>query len=294
MRGRVIDRPRSNQPGGWSSPKDSGLSPMLHYCLKHNYEYYPNDWTDTATGVRYEKGYYDENGKHYEDVAFLYDGKYKNVLCKCEYCDTVTKLDWEKDGSLICPQCGGTMKLLSELDEYTRDPNYEKNRSIPGYVDYADLNKPQPRPRSRFGLGKRLLVILLVAFLAAFAAYALRSRFDAGPTPLSNVELFGSSVYLEQTGPGAYVIADSDSYDKQIRWSPSDDSYYDSASGLYLWYNTDVSPNLWQYWYEPISGDYGDYGWMEYEDGQWYIEAEQGDWITLPSRYDRSALWHID
>ena len=85
-----------------------------------------------------------------------------------------------------------------------------------------------------------------------------------------------------------------DSYDKQIRWSPSDDSYYDSASGLYLWYNTDVSPNLWQYWYEPISGDYGDYGWMEYEDGYWYIEVGEASWMEVPEEYDTSVLWHIE
>ena len=79
-----------------------------------------------------------------------------------------------------------------------------------------------------------------------------------------------------------------------MRWSSGDDSYYDSASGLYLWYNTDLSPNLWQYWYEPISGDYGDYGWMEYENGVWYIEAEQAQWLPVPASYDTAPLWHID
>ncbi len=296
MRGSIIDRPRSNQPRGWSGTEHSGIMPVLHYCRNHNYEYYPSDWTDADTGTHYEKGYYDENGRHYEDVAFLRDGKYKNVLCKCEYCDTVTKLDLEKDGPLICPQCGGTMKLLSELDEYTRDPNYEKNRSIPSYVDYADLNKPQTQPRTRsyFGLWKIFLVILAVA-AAVGLAYGLTSRSaQGGEPPVSNVDLFGSSVYLRQTAPGAYAIADSSTYDKVMRWSSGDDSYYDSASGLYLWYNTDLSPNLWQYWYEPISGDYGDYGWMEYEDGTWYIEAERGQWVPVPASYDTAPLWHVD
>ena len=54
-----------------------------------------------------------------------------------------------------------------------------------------------------------------------------------------------------------------------------------------------MRPALWQYWYEPISGDFGDYGWMEYEDGIWYIETDAGQWDPVPEEYDLTCLWHI-
>lgn len=51
----------------------------------------------------------------------------------------------------------------------------------------------------------------------------------------------------------------------------------------------------WQYWYEGISSDYGEFGWMEFDYGEelWYIEIDQGDWIVLPEKYDKSRLWYI-
>ena len=33
-----------------------------------------------------------------------------------------------------------------------------------------------------------------------------------------------------------------------------------SWMSVYLWYNTDVAPNLWQYWYDDIAGG-NYYGW---------------------------------
>ena len=75
----------------------------------------------------------------------------------------------------------------------------------------------------------------------------------------------------------------------------SDGNYYDSETGTYFWFNTEVTPPQWQYWVEGISDDYGDYGWMEYDDAeqQWYIESEDG-WDVLPADYDADALWHFE
>jgi hypothetical protein len=72
-------------------------------------------------------------------------------------------------------------------------------------------------------------------------------------------------------------------------------NYYDRESDCWLWLNTDVTPSVWQYWYEGISSDFGDYGWMEWseKDRAWYIETSAGNWNRLPSRYDTSSLWHI-
>ncbi|MBR6377960.1 MAG: hypothetical protein IKS05_09400 [Oscillospiraceae bacterium] len=330
MRGSIIDRPRYNQPRGYTPSEHHNVSPIPHYCVHHNYFYYPLSWTDEATGQEYKRGYYDENGQYYENVVFQTDGVYKNVVCQCEYCDTISKIDWTEGGPLICPQCGGTMKILSALDEYTQDPNYEKNKSIPSYVDYADRGSYDGEssgggnPATFF---KSILIIIgVILALVVCMEFVRGSRYQAEDDypigyvredggvylgngawgwygapddnseydPPSNPELFNSVIYLNDIGPGVCSITGDVDHDRELIWDEAEESYHDPDSDLWAWYNTDVYPNLWQYWYEPISQDYGDYGWMEWEDGVWYIEADEGYWIEVPAQYDTSPLWHIE
>ena len=64
-------------------------------------------------------------------------------------------------------------------------------------------------------------------------------------------------------------------------------SFAASGNPLTLWYNSDASQ--WQYWVEGLSSDYGDAGWMEYNDGQWYIETRPGSWVKYTD--DNGTLW---
>ena len=79
-------------------------------------------------------------------------------------------------------------------------------------------------------------------------------------------------------------------------WDDEMECYYDPETDCYFWYNDTTKTHTWQYWYEDISSDYGDYGWMEFDstEKQWYIEVSDGEWIELPSEYDRSNLWHVE
>ena len=106
---------------------------------------------------------------------------------------------------------------------------------------------------------------------------------------------FGSEIRLNLSGQNAYHYAGSadQTYDKRLVWDSDADSYYDASTECWLWYNTDVEPPIWQYWYEGISSDYGDYGWMEHDSSGWYIEKSQNNWIQLPAQYDTSKLWYI-
>ena len=83
---------------------------------------------------------------------------------------------------------------------------------------------------------------------------------------------------------------------RSCEWNKEYESYYDPETDCYFWYNDTTKTHTWQYWYEGISSDYGDYGWMEYDASKslWYIEVSDGEWIELPSKYDRSRLWHIE
>lgn len=108
----------------------------------------------------------------------------------------------------------------------------------------------------------------------------------------TNLEIYGNDIYLDEISPNTYRICTAqDEYEKHLTWDYGAESYYDYDSDCYLWYNTDVSPNLWQYWYDDIAGD-SYYGWMECEGDKWYIEVSDTDWELYTG--DTSNLWHIE
>ncbi|MBR0353210.1 MAG: hypothetical protein IJH53_08395 [Oscillospiraceae bacterium] len=288
-------KPRVNQPSGFRPVGGRGALWMIG--RRHDYVYYPFAWTDTSTGRHYEKGYYDESGKRYENVAFEKDGKYENVLCHCPYCDqdTVLTLDAANvSHSLQCPHCNGPMELKTQLDEYSGMQNASSAEPV-----YRTAEAPKK---------KRHIGLIIIGVLAGLGILGNIVE-DKTPTVTydppeqgyvinyddnSNVALFGETVYLKRTEEGEYAITnDSGAADKVMQWSNYDDSYYDPDSDCWIWCNTDMSPRVWQYWYEGISSDFGDYGWMEHEDTGWYIEESEGRWIELPDSYDTSGLWYI-
>ena len=290
-------RPRVNQPSGFRPVGGRGTSWIIG--RRHDYVYYPFAWTDTSTGRYYEKGYYDENGRRYENVAFEKNGKYENVLCHCSYCgqDTVLTLDAEnvKTHSLQCPHCGGPMELKTQLDEQVTAPAVNTGDTV-----YRSAEAPKKKRHT----GLIVIGILVALGILGNIGKSGSEEIDLYDPPQqgytinysdnSNVSLFGETVYLKQIAEGKYRITnDAGSPDKVMIWSDYDDSYYDADSDCWVWCNTDMDPAVWQYWYEGISSDFGDYGWMEHDDTGWYIEESDGHWIALPDRYDTSGLWYI-
>ena len=104
----------------------------------------------------------------------------------------------------------------------------------------------------------------------------------------------GTEISLERSGADSYRYSAAGSADKTLVWDVDADSYYDADSDCWLWYNEDVNPAVWQYWYGGISSDYEESGWMEHYSDGWFIEASPGNWIPLPDSYDSSGLWYID
>ncbi len=269
-----------------------------YYCgRRHDYVYYPESWTDESTGTYYEKGYYDENGRHYDSVAFTKDGKYENVMCRCPYCGQNSVLDLtEKEAGarkLQCPHCGGPMEIVSELDDtVTQVP---ENTHV--YHSEESLRKfrQQPKKKSRWWI----IAVILLAFSLFSRIGRSAPQNSYAPQQSQQIQLIGQStaddvIVLTKTGPSSYRISSSQVGDKTLVWDPEAESYYDAETECWLWYNTDVEPALWQYWYEGISSEYGESGWMEHEDSGWYIEAAWEDWIELPQTFDMSRLWYIE
>ena len=295
--GRIITRRRVNQPSGWDLREHGGRRPENHYCLRHNYVYYPEAWTDSATGRNYKKGYYDEEGTYYQDVVFRRNGRYDNVVCTCEYCGTSSKINWDGTGAITCPACGGPLNVSSAVDEYTQDPGYTNSSSE------ASASRQRGRTGCCVAAVIGLAMFIVLGVIGMMLDRTPEYDFQAPETaavetyqgPADNTDIFGTVLWLDRQEDGSYVLSPdgADSYDKKLTWDYGEGSYYDPEADCWLWFNTDVLPNLWQYWYEGISSDY-ESGWMEYEPDGWYIETEWGEWIPLPEDYDAAQLWHME
>ena len=288
------------------------MRPTYYYGRRHDYVYYPESWTDSESGTHYEKGYYDENGKYYDSVAFQKNGKYENVVCHCPYCGTETVMSLDNRAgstqSLQCPGCGAPMEIKSELDEVLDQP--AENTHV--YDSEASLSNAFGQPKKKKGHGLFIAVAIALCLLisSGFKNALYRSfhkptieqpsyqqqqiaqpDYSSGTNSLS---LNQQMIYLEKQEDGSYhVVSDPIRADRILYYDKEFDSFYEENSDCWLWYNSDVDPEVWQYWYEGISSDYGDYGWMEHDAEGWWIEAAEGDWIPLPSSYDSSRLWYI-
>ena len=275
----------------------SGLRPSYLYGRRHDYVYYPESWTDQSTGTSYAKGYYDENGQYYDSVAFQKDGQYENVVCHCPYCGQITILNLSAEDAvsqnLQCPHCGGPMEIQSELDDYVR----QATDSFSTYDSGEEYRQARKKKRRR-----SWLIVLALLFGLVVYDWILDHREESNPEPqVQQLQIaepdaaeFGSTIILDKKGSDSYSITSAKTGDKKLEWDSGADSWYDVDTDCWLWYNTDVEPAVWQYWYEGISSDFEESGWMEHDTDGWYIEAYEGDWIELPVEYDISGLWYID
>ena len=301
-------RTRSNQP--LNVPDFILASQLFIQCKNHDYVYYKQAWKDEKTGTVYQRGYYDENGKFYngDDLVFRKpDGSYEAHYV-CDFCGTEFESNWKEGFCPTCRNCGAQMrKEMVFIDDII-----DINSSTGGYDvpqrDYSGVTKSIVR-RSliRFLLPLimgPIMVTLLLMFQSGKLMTILMDMKDdsgtgystdttaTGPQEELNLQIYGTDIYLDEVGDRIYRICEeSDAYEKHITWDYGAQSYYDIESDCYLWYNTDVSPNLWQYWYEDIAGS-NYYGWMECEGDIWYIEVSDTQWDEYTG--DTSGLWHIE
>ena len=255
------------------------LRPTYYYGRRHDYVYYPESWTDSESGTHYEKGYYDENGKYYDSVAFQKNGKYENVVCHCPYCGTETVMSLDNRAgssqSLQCQACGAPMEIKSELDEILEQPT--ENTHV--YDSEASLSNAFGQPKKKKGQG--LLIALIIGVFLIISSTVKNAIFRpsySSPNGYSSTQQIQQydynsdyssqaydqeMIYLEKQTDGSYhIVTDPIRADRILYYDKEFDSFYEENSDCWLWYNSDVDPEVWQYWYEGISSDYGDYGWM--------------------------------
>lgn len=269
-----------------------------HKCRLHDYYYYGENWTDKTTGNEFLKGYYDEEGNRY-DALILDDNGVKTSHFDCRYCGTSTDETWTEGAIPNCPNCGAL--LIEENDNIITD-TIDTSTITEQYKELApDVDSIRSRERNKVGciVAATVLLLPLITFLGV--VFSIAAGFLGGnsnnphynqeyidqidnndPVIADNLELFGESFYVESIG-------------RTVEFDQENGCYYDAPSDCYFIYNTESEPAAWQYWYEGISSDYGDFGWMEYEldENTWYIEASSDNWIVLPSKYDTSRLWYM-
>lgn len=255
--------------------------------------YVSESWMDEKAGVAYRKGYYDENGKYYDadTVAFKKpDGSYEAHYV-CEYCGTELEANWKEGFYPSCKNCGAEMnKMPVYIDEIINIGNTDST--------YSNSYKPTKKMLTTFLVSTLLSIMAPIIILVIMFSSITRTVRDTYTEveqvqeTETNLEIYGNDIYLDEISENVYCICtQQDEYEKHITWDYGAQAYYDYDSNCYLWYNTDVSPNLWQYWYDDIAGD-NYYGWMECEGDEWYIEISDTEWEKYEG--DTAQLWHIE
>lgn len=290
------ERARTNQPLNYN-----GRAATHKYkCIKHDYVYYGEDWKD-SNGASYLKGYYDEVGNRYDALVIdMPDGSFEATF-ECPYCGTVSKETWSEGAVPQCKNCGANLvetdtKLIHDkIDDSTVEKAvYETTGSG------SDVGESVSRGIKIVGMiiGGMLAWLIAISGIVTSCSEREENNIESENNYDSNIDYNSSSYSSSSYNSNVELFGETihvDSINRDIKWHDEYDSYYDPVSDCYAYYNLDLEPALWQYWYEGISSDYGDYGWMEYDmnEGKWYIEKSQGEWVALPSKYDTSKLWYM-
>lgn len=263
--GRSSCRTRSSQPYGWHSTSSATI--RFYHCVSHDYNYYPEDWT-AEDGKSFEAGYYDENGQHYNNVLIVGS----TTMLRCAYCGNRMVYQWKEGNLPTCDRCGAQFEI-----DITDTAEVESDRATWGVDESVKRTFSEIHPIGKLAIGVMVAAALLPLFMLFGAVvYTITSVFTSNEPEVRN-ESVQNSIYVEEIGRTCYQDGED---------------WYDSQTECWFYFND----GQWQYWYEGISSDYGDYGWMEYDmdESAWYIEVENGQWVHLPETYDTTNLWHMN
>lgn len=130
-------------------------------------------------------------------------------------------------------------------------------------------------------------ILALLVFIVLAVRWAMH-RNDSKPDHQS---ASGYSQSIEQHDP-IYVTA----LGRDVEWSKKYNCYYDKETDCYFFLNTKMNPEIWQYWYEGTSNNYGKYGWMEWDprENKWFVQTGNKKWEVLPEDQIQPHFWHFD
>lgn len=236
---------------------ESHGSSLKYHCKQHDYEYFPHSWTDEE-GFKHEEGYYDENGQHYTNIAI--PGIETNLTCS--YCGTHMLYKWKEGVFPVCPNCSGQF----QIDIIDAEPVTSSSANRTSLLTVLKI------------YGIMYVLLMTFVFLCSAGSLLLNKLFASPEEKYDRLD----KIYVEETGHTCYKDGED---------------WYDEESDCWFYWNDDISPAQWQYWYTGISDDYPNYGWMEYDDdtGEWWIEMEAGAWGCINEEfYEDIDLWHFE
>ena len=219
-----------------------------------------------------------------QPAAMLYD---------CPFCCSRVTGKPSDDGlhPLTCPNCGG---ILQESNAVPVQP--QPVQSTPAsYSSTAPTSSYSSNPsagyKAKSCLGTLFGVLVICGIITAMLWIVLGGCNRNDNYGGYHQEPNGYHEQAEQHD-AIYVSA----LGRDVPWDSEYDSYYDRETDCYFFLNSEMDPPVWQYWYEGVSSDYGDYGWMEWDakEKSWYIQTGKDKWSPLPEDKIRSYFWHFD
>ncbi len=258
---KPVYRKRTSQPYGWDNAQHGAVGHF--YGAAHDYDYYPQGWT-APDGQYFKEGYYDENGQHYDNMIMAGS----ETMLKCDYCGSRMVYKWKEGELPVCDKCGATLQI-----DITDKKKAASGSGMKGVFSAIPLV-------GKIAIGVFICSLTLPFFVIVAALIATSTANNSSSSARYETVSAKNSIYVDEIDRTCHLDGED---------------WYDSKTECWFYYNDSAAPAQWQYWYEGISSDYGDYGWMEYDmgEGAWYIETDNGNWVHLPAGYDTSKLWHM-
>lgn len=212
----------------------------------------------------------------------------------CPFCDRHLRVD---PIVTTCPNCSGDLDYTVNNTVKNSVKNSTKtegtvNNSVNTVNSVAStINK--------LSTTTQLIISLFAIFITIFIMFAFVPLVSKVLRDIDeNLVVFNSTA--DSTVDSNITKYNNDDYiyveplERNVYWSDKYDCYYDEPTDCYFFKNTNLEPEIWQYWFEDISSDYGDYGWMEYDFDEdcWYIQTDDETWEEYTG--STNGLWHMN
>ncbi len=104
------------RPNGKFPHNPQGVSDtILYHCHRHDYVFYPSNFTDADGNMR-QRGFYDENADFHPDIKMLYYPQSDGVVCRHCGHNTVFDVNLQNISDLWCSQCGAEIDYMKVMN----------------------------------------------------------------------------------------------------------------------------------------------------------------------------------
>ncbi len=244
-------RIRKNQPSGYYGNNHNNDLVIEYYCEEHDYLYYPESWTNEKTKWHYEKGYYDENGKHYITLFLSEDGIYKGDLI-CSKCKAVNKgVLWSEEAMPSCRECGDSFE--DELRNIASDKIIKKVETY------------NPKKQKKMHALKGIIATVIILAIA-ITALILLNKYNKIEIPYPKTKITEETRYFEE-------------FKTECKYIDTFGCYYNPENDCFIKGYKKGDKEEWSYWYYEVSSKYKDAGWIKYdaESDKWLVEVSKNN-----------------